>query len=244
MTPSPPVLTVIDLGRMAYAPALELQMRAVDRVRDARDSAEPLELLLLVEHDPPVVTVGRGGDGSNVVAPGELLAAQGIERHDASRGGDVTYHGPGQLVAYPIIDLTRHGRDVHRYLRDIEEAVIRLAADYRLEARRDDAYTGVWVGQEKLCAIGVAITRWVTYHGLALNVSTQLEHFDLIVPCGIRDRGVTSLERLLKRSVPLSEVAERLVARFAEIFGFAQVEHATAADTLDSPVHPTDQPDQ
>ena len=116
-------LTVVRLGRLAYAPALELQLRAVDRVKATRDTAQPAEFLLLVEHEPPVVTVGRGGSGANVLVSREALAARGVELHESSRGGDVTYHGPGQLVAYPVIDLARHGRDVHRYLRDLEQAV-------------------------------------------------------------------------------------------------------------------------
>ena len=206
---------------MSYARALEVQQRAVERVRAARESADPREFLLLVEHEPPVITVGRGGEAANVLASAERLAARGIELHQASRGGDVTYHGPGQLVAYPVVDLARHGRDVKRYLRDLEQAVIDLLADYGLAASRDSQYTGVWVGREKICAIGVAVTRWVTYHGLALNVSTKLDYFDLIVPCGIRDRGVTSLERLFGHTLLVGDVAARLIEKFVKVFGFA-----------------------
>jgi len=167
-------LTVIDLGRMDYASALGVQLRAVERVKAGRDDPARPEFLLLVEHDPPVITVGRSGGAAHVLQTREALAARGIELHESSRGGDVTYHGPGQLVVYPVIDLARHGRDVHRYLRDLEEVVIRLLAGRGLQGRRDPEYTGVWIGREKVCAIGVAITRWVTYHGLALNVTADL----------------------------------------------------------------------
>ena len=217
-------LTVVRLGRIAYAAALEHQLRAVERVKTTRDQARPEEFLLLVEHDPPVVTIGRSGGSGNVLLPREALAARGVELHESSRGGDVTYHGPGQMVAYPVIDLALHGRDVHRYLRDLEQVVMALLARHGIEGRRDAKYTGVWVGDEKVCAIGVAITRWVTYHGLALNVSTDLSHFALIVPCGISDRGVTSLEKLLGQPVSMEHAAAELVEEFARVFGFAGVD--------------------
>ena len=223
-------LTVIDLGRMDYASALGVQLRAVEWVKAGRDGPAPPEFLLLVEHDPPVITVGRSGGAANVLQTREALAARGIELKESSRGGDVTCHGPGQLVAYPVIDLARHGRDVHRYLRDLEEVVIRLLARYGLEGRRDADYTGVWIGREKVCAIGVAITRWVTYHGLALNVAADLDHFSLIVPCGIRDRGVTSVAKALGRDVAMETVAADLVSEFAAVFGFAGATRAPAGD--------------
>ena len=214
---------------MAYAPALERQLRAVERVKATRDGPRAEEFLLLVEHDPPVVTIGRGGGSENVLLSREALAARGVELHESSRGGDVTYHGPGQMVAYPVIDLARHGRDVHRYLRDLEQVVMALLARYGIEGRRDPKYTGVWVGDEKVCAIGVAITRWVTYHGLALNVATDLSHFGLIVPCGITDRGVTSMEKLLGQRLSMEKVAAELVEEFARVFGFAAVTEASPA---------------
>lgn len=214
-------LTVVRLGRMAYGPALEVQLRAVERVRQGRDEDRCDEYLLLVEHDPPVITLGRGGSRDNLLATPERLAAMGVEFHESSRGGDVTYHGPGQLVAYPVLDLNRHDRDVHRYLRDVEQTVLGLLTRYGVEGRRDEQYTGVWVGNDKVCAIGVAITRWVSYHGLALNVSTDLDHFGLIVPCGIRRRGVTSLEKLLGRKASLDSVADELIEEFVRVFEFA-----------------------
>lgn len=222
-------LTVVRLGRLAYAAALELQLRAVDRVKATRDTLQPAEFLLLVEHDPPVVTVGRGGSGANVLLSREALAARGVELHESSRGGDVTYHGPGQIVAYPVIDLARHGRDVHRYLRDLEQVVLALLARYGLAGRRDEKYTGVWVGDEKVCAIGVAVTRWITYHGLALNVTTDLSGFGLIVPCGITDRGVTSMTKLLGRPTGVETVVAELIDEFAKVFGFWRVTEAKAS---------------
>jgi len=213
-------LAVVRLGRMAYGPALDTQRRAVERVRRGREDGRHVEYLLLVEHDPPVITLGRSGKDEHLLATPERLAALGIEYYESSRGGDVTYHGPGQLVAYPVLALNRHGRDVHRYLRDVEQTVLGLLGGLGLDGRRDERYTGVWVGNDKVCAIGVAITRWVSYHGLALNVSTDLDYFGLIVPCGIRERGVTSLARLLGRDVPLAETADALVGEFVRVFGF------------------------
>jgi len=220
-------LAVVHLGRMSYTRALEIQKRAVDKVLATRRSEPPREWLLLVEHDPPVITVGRGAGDGHVTVSRERLAQLGVELHETSRGGDVTWHGPGQLVAYPILDLMRHGRDVHGYLRRLERTVIDLLAEYDLTGSRDSQYTGVWVGREKICAIGVAITRWVTYHGLALNVSADLSGFSLIVPCGIRDRGVTSLEKLLGRSVAMDAVAEQLTDTIVREFGFAGAEAAS-----------------
>jgi lipoyl(octanoyl) transferase len=211
-------LTVLDIGRAAYEPTVSLQQRLVSEVKAAVDEESRL---VLVEHDPPVITVGRGSrDPGNVLVPREYLASQGIEIHETSRGGDVTYHGPGQLVAYPILRLDLHGRDVHRYLRDLEEVLLRILRRFGVEGRRSEGLTGVWVGNEKIAAIGVAVSRWVTYHGLALNVDPNLSHFGLIVPCGIRDKGVTSLSRVLDRSVTVAEVKGPLVECIVEVFGF------------------------
>ena len=155
-----------------------------------------------------------------VRADEEQLAREGIQVHQSSRGGNVTYHGPGQLVAYPILRLDLHGRDIHRYLRDLEEVLIRLLTRFGVEGRRSAGLTGVWVGDEKIAAIGVAVSRWVTYHGFALNVTPDLGHFGLIVPCGIRDKGVTSLARLLAQPVTVAEVKPPLVECVVEVFGF------------------------
>jgi len=202
------------LGLVAYGEALARQ-QALVRARQADAVADQL---LLLEH-PPVVTLGVRGDGGrrHLLTGDEQLAAMGIELHQTGRGGDVTYHGPGQLVGYPILDLKPDRCDVHRYVRDLEETLIRTVADWGIAARRVPGLTGVWVGNEKLAAIGVRISRWVTSHGFALNVSTDLHHFDLIVPCGIADRGVTSLERLGLRVEP-KLVEDRVAQRFSEVF--------------------------
>jgi len=212
-----PELIYLDIGRAAYEPTVRLQKRLVDEVKA---SEAERAYLVLVEHDPPVITLGRGARDTHIVASRERLAREGVQVHESSRGGDVTYHGPGQVVGYPVLRLDLHGRDVHRYLRDLEEVLIRLLARYGLEGRRSEGLTGVWVGQEKIAAIGVAVRRWVTYHGFALNVATNLSHFDLIVPCGIRGKGVTSLSRLLGRPVTVAETRPLVVECVAEVFGF------------------------
>ena len=203
------------LGVVPYADALALQRSLVEDRRAGRIG----DTLLRLEH-PPVLTLGARGDGgrSHILASAESLATRSIEVHEAGRGGDVTYHGPGQIVGYPIIDLNPHRRDVHRYVRDLETVLIRTAGDYGISAHRVDGLTGVWVGDEKLAAIGVRIARWVTSHGFALNVNTYLDHFDLIVPCGIADRGVTSMARLLGRSLDTAEVANRIIEQFTDVF--------------------------
>ncbi len=215
-------LTVLDLGRASYEPTLALQKRLVERVK-AADETQEEAYLVLVEHDPPVITLGRSAEATHVLASRARLEAEGVELRESSRGGDVTYHGPGQIVGYPILKLDLHGRDVRRYLRDLERALMDLLARFGLKGRRAEGWTGVWVGEEKIAAIGVAITRWVTYHGFALNVSTDLARFDLIVPCGIRERGVTSLSKRLGRPVPVAEVKPPLVECLADVFGFDSV---------------------
>jgi len=214
-------LEVRRLGVVPYAEALTLQRALVeDRKADRID-----DTLLLVEH-PHVLTLGVRGDGGrgHILASDAALATRGIEIFETGRGGDITYHGPGQLVGYPIISLKPDRCDVHKYVRDLEEVLIRTAADYRIDAGRIEGLTGVWVaaekqeGAEKLAAIGVRISRWVTSHGFALNVTTDLEYFNLIVPCGIADRGVTSLDRLLRRPVDVNEVGDRVAAQFARVF--------------------------
>jgi lipoyl(octanoyl) transferase len=203
------------LGRMPYADALKVQRDLVEERRAGRIG----DVLLLVEH-PHVLTLGVRGDGgrSHILAPAETLAALDVSVHETGRGGDITYHGPGQVVGYPIIDLKPDRCDVHRYVRDLEEVLIRVAADYGLQAGRLSGLTGVWVDGEKLAAIGVRIARWITSHGFALNVSTDLDFFKLIVPCGITDRGVTSLAALLGRPIDPRLVEEQVIDHFAEVF--------------------------
>jgi lipoyl(octanoyl) transferase len=210
MTP----LEVRRLGMMPYDEALALQRKLVE---ERRADAIP-DVLLLVEH-PPVLTLGVRGDGgrSHILATPEALASRGIEVFETGRGGDVTYHGPGQIVGYPIVNLKPDRCDVHRYVRDLEEVLIRAAADYGVPAKRIAGLTGVWVGEEKLAAIGVRISRWITSHGFAFNHTTNLSHFDVIVPCGIADRGVTSLARLGCSAVRF-DIEERIAHHFGEVF--------------------------
>jgi len=204
------------LGLVDYQAALDLQKDLVERRKQGLIS----DRLLLLEH-PHVITLGARNHSSraNLLETPESLARQGVALFETGRGGDVTYHGPGQLVGYPILELPADRRDVHRYVRDLEEVLIQAVSDVGVAAARIPGLTGIWVGDEKLAAIGVRISRWVTSHGFALNVSTDLSRFGLIVPCGITDKGVTSLERLLGRPVLMDEVADRVAARFEAAFG-------------------------
>jgi lipoyl(octanoyl) transferase len=215
------------LGRLRYADGLALQARLVAD----RQSGRTADTLLLLEHEP-VFTLGRNARRENVLVPEHDLRARGFEVFETGRGGDVTYHGPGQVVGYPILDLSPDRRDVHRYVRDLEEVMIRVCADYGLEARRIRGLTGAWVGQAKIGAIGVRIARWVTSHGFAFNVATDLAPFGMIVPCGIQERGVTSIERLLEHPVSVEEATTRLVTRFAEVFEADPMEEALPAASL------------
>lgn len=222
-------LSVRRLGRMTYAAGLELQRQLVEE----RKADRIPDQLLLLEH-PHVLTLGVRGDGgrSHILASDDELAARGIEIFKPGRGGDVTYHGPGQIVGYPIVDLNPDRRDVHRYVRDLEEVLIRTAADYDIATVRVPGLTGVWAGDEKLAAIGVRIQRWVTSHGFALNHTTDLSLFNLIVPCGISDRGVTSL-RTLGCAASREAVESRIAAHFGDVFERTLVEtEALAALTV------------
>ena len=208
-------LIVRRLGLVPYQDALALQRSLVEERRADRIP----DTLLLLQH-PPVITVGVKGDGgrSNVVADPRRLGRLGIEVSETGRGGDVTYHGPGQIVGYPILDLRPDRCDVHRYVRDLEAVMIGVCDEHGVKAGRIEGLTGTWVGGQKIGAIGIRISRWITSHGFAFNVSTNLDHFDLIVPCGIQDRGVTSLERVTARTIPLGEVEDAVVRQFCAVF--------------------------
>jgi len=241
-------LLVVDLGTVEYAAAWELQRR----VAAARKAGAISDVLLLCEH-PHVITLGRSGKISNLRVPGEMLRRMGVSFFETNRGGDITYHGPGQLVGYPILNLGEIRRDIAWYVRSLEEAMIRATAEFGIASKRVSGRTGVWVDvvdgiasseakeikeveelkdEEKLAAIGVHLSRWVTSHGFAYNVSTDLRYFDLIVPCGIAGKRATSLEKLLSRHVEIMEVAPRVAAQLAEIFGLAP--RARGREELDS----------
>jgi len=208
-------LLVVDLGRQPYADALALQ-REVARARIAGDVDQ--DVLLLLEH-PPVVTVGRSSKSAHLLATPEYLRQQGVELFDVERGGDVTFHGPGQLVGYPIVDLKRHRQDLHWYLRQVEEFLITAIASYGLRGSRRPPYTGVWIDDRKIASIGVHARDWVTWHGFALNVATELRYFDLIVPCGIPAVRMTSMNaELPNASVSVAAVAKRVVNAAVEVF--------------------------
>lgn len=216
--PGPADLIVRDLGSMPYAEALTLQRRLQQQVIDDRALGGGPHYLLLVEHDPPVITVSRRrGAGRHLIGTEEQLEAAGVEIHETDRGGDITYHGPGQLVAYPIVDLNVAGLRLHGYMRTLEQIVIDTIAAFGLTGERDPEATGVWMAGpgegpgRKICAMGVRVSRWVTMHGLALNVTTDLAHFELIVPCGLVGRAVTSLERELGDRCPAMEEVKRVL---------------------------------
>jgi lipoyl(octanoyl) transferase len=208
-------LEVRRLGLVRYADALALQQQLVDERKTDRIPDQ----LLLLQH-PPVITLGvkSRGDRSHVLASPDALARAGVELFETGRGGDVTYHGPGQLVGYPIIDLRPDRCDVHRYVRDLEEVLIATAGAFGVTAGRVPGLTGAWVGDRKLAAIGVRIARWVTSHGFAFNVATDLDHFKLIVPCGIINKGVTSLDQLTARPIAMADVEEAAIAAFSAVF--------------------------
>ncbi len=210
-------LTVIDWGNLSYEPALTRQEEAVR----LRSEGKIGDTLFLVEH-PPVITFGRGGKAEHLLASKEELARRGVELFNVTRGGDVTFHGPGQLVAYLIADLTERGRDLHRFLRELEESGIDFLAKYHLRGGRIAGKTGVWVEGQKICAMGVAVRNWITFHGLALNVSTSLDYFSLIVPCGLADP-VTNMELELKEKVDFEMAKKRLAESVAGVFAYDAV---------------------
>jgi lipoyl(octanoyl) transferase len=231
-------LWTVRLGRMAYGEALELQ-RAAARARIT--GAVPQDLLLLVEHEP-VVTMGRTAKQRNLTASPELLAARGVQLFEVERGGDVTYHGPGQLVGYPIVDLKRHKQDLHWYLRQVEEALIVAIGEHGLPGERSAGYTGVWTRgpadsvshpPRKVASIGVHARDWVTWHGFALNVTTELTYFDLIVPCGIPGVDMTSMSRELGMPVAMREAGDAAARAFGRVFSLEPTEMPVAALELE-----------
>lgn len=204
---------VYQLGLIGYSDAYYLQ-RDLHR---QRFDGEITDTLLLMEH-PPTITIGKSGKLENVLASQAQLAKQGVSLFFVDRGGDVTYHGPGQLVAYPIIDLRRRGRDVHKYLYELEEVVVRTLNDFSIKSGRDSNHAGVWVKNEEIAAVGLSVRKWISMHGFALNVNTDLEQFSLINPCGFPNRKATSMSNLLSQDIPMKEVIEKFLVRFSEVF--------------------------
>lgn len=209
-------LNVCYLETVEYEDALHLQ----ERLHKLRVENRLDDTLLLLQH-PPVITIGRRGKWENILVSKEKLLQMGVKVFEVTRGGDVTYHGPGQIVGYPIFDLGAIGKDIKRFVWLLEEVFINLLKDeYGIEAYRDEKqYTGVWVGEEKIVAIGIAVRKWITMHGFAFNVNTNLEHFSWIIPCGLKDRGVTSLERLLGHKVEFDDVVYKVAKYFGKVFG-------------------------
>jgi len=204
---------LIDLDVIRYEPALQFQRE----LHAQRVAGEIPDTLLLLEH-PPVITLGKAFHPEHLRFAREFYAQQGIELYPTDRGGDVTCHNPGQLVGYPIFDVSQHGRDLHKFLRDLEEVLIRALAEFGIEAHREASYTGAWVGDAKIAAIGIKVTKWVSMHGFALNVSNDLRLFQTIVPCGIADRPVTSMQQILGHEVPMGTVKQSIAKAFEEVF--------------------------
>jgi len=213
-----PLLKIYRLGRVEYSTALKFQELLVR----TKLSGAPLDYLLLLEHEP-VYTLGRGANEADLQGAPRRL---GVPVFRVSRGGHATFHGPGQLVAYPIVALARHGRDVHRYVRGLEEVGIAVCRDFGVPARRVPGFTGVWVEDRKIASIGVGVRRWVTYHGLALNVAPDLRYFAAIVPCALVGVQVTSLEAERAQATPMEAVADVFARRFCELFGYAEAGEA------------------
>lgn len=209
---------VVNLGKVPYGATTKLQHRLLEHV-----ASGALEDLLLVLEHPPVYTLGADFHEENLPFPPEHYKRLGIDIHRTDRGGDITYHGPGQIVVYPVFNLSRHGKDLHRWLRNLEEAVIVALRGFGLEGSRFAPYTGVWVGERKICAIGVRVRRWTSIHGIALNCDNDLSPFELIVPCGIKGYTVTSLSREAKRTISVREAEAPLVSAFAQVFHFSPV---------------------
>lgn len=204
---------VRQLGQIEYREAYQLQKELLQQRLESRIA----DTMLLLEH-PPTITVGKSGKLENILASPAKLASAGVSLIFTDRGGDVTYHGPGQIVGYPIFDLRERNRDIHQYVHNLEEVLIRTLADYGIKSGRDHNHAGVWANDMEIAALGLSIRKWVTMHGFALNVNTDLDHFTLINPCGFSNKTAASMAQLLRRELPLAEVTERLMARFAEVF--------------------------
>jgi lipoyl(octanoyl) transferase len=213
------ILTYCDLGTIDYKDGWDLQKNLFN----SRYKKEIKDTLLLLEH-PHTYTLGKTADRNNLIAEDKFLNQNKISVYDIDRGGDITYHGPGQIVGYPIINLTGWKKDTHKYLRAIEEVIIKTCAEYNIAAGRNQEYTGVWVGDKKIAAIGIKVSRWITMHGFAFNVNTDLSLFDGIIPCGIKEKSVTSLQNELGRAIEINEVKTFILEKFTEVFDYSPAE--------------------
>jgi len=213
------ILTYCDLGTIDYKDAWDLQKNLFN----SRYKKEINDTLLLLEH-PHTYTLGKTADRNNLIAEDKFLNQNKISVYDIDRGGDITYHGPGQIVGYPIINLTGWKKDTHKYLRAIEEVIIKTCAEYNIAAGRNQEYTGVWVGDKKIAAIGIKVNKWITMHGFAFNVNTDLSLFDGIIPCGIKEKSVTSLQNELGRAIEINEVKTFILEKFTEVFDYSPAE--------------------
>lgn len=220
---------VLYLGLVSYEKAYDLQRRLHKFRREGRID----DVLILLEHEP-VVTIGRRGERHNILVSDELLQSKGIRVFEIDRGGDVTFHCPGQLVGYPILDLKIHGKNIHKYLRNLEEVIIRSLKVYGIDGQRIENHTGVWVGDKKIASIGIGIKGWVTFHGFALNINSDLSYFSLIRPCGFESRTVTSMSEILGRPVEPKDFRHQLIEQFREVFSLEMEEDGKKISTLDS----------
>jgi lipoic acid synthetase len=209
---------VFKLGLMEYQEAYKLQ-RALQR---QRVEGKISDVLLLLEH-PPTITIGKSGTLDNILVSGDKLSQQGISLFFIDRGGDVTYHGPGQLVGYPIVDLKQREKDLHCYIKNLEEVILRTLKDFSINGDRDERHPGVWINEEEIAAIGLSVRKWVSMHGFALNINTDLEHFSFINPCGFSNRRATSMSKILGRDVPMEEVTKSLISHFYNVFDFPEI---------------------
>lgn len=220
-------LVYCDLDSIDYKEAWDLQ-KAIHKLR-VENKVD--DVLFLLEH-PSTYTLGKTADKENLIGDDKYLSDKNISVYDIDRGGDITYHGPGQIVGYPIINLSNWQQDTHKYLRAIEELIIQTCAEYGLNGSRVDKYTGVWIEDRKICAIGIKVSRWITMHGFAFNINTDLSLFNGIIPCGITDKAVTSLNSELKKEISLNEVKEKIIHHFSNIFNYDQIEIISRKDIL------------
>jgi len=212
----------LDLGKAGYKQIWDLQKKIhLHKQKNKTD-----DIIITVEHEP-VYTLGKTGSRDHILISDDEMKEKGISYYEIDRGGDITYHGPGQLVVYPILDLNNYYKDTHRYLRDLEEAVILTLKDLDIGGYREEEFTGVWVGEEKICAIGIKVSRWITMHGIAFNINTDLSYFDKIIPCGIFHKGVTSIEKILGEEFDLQIIQDKFLKNFMKVFKIESTEKIT-----------------